>query len=88
MVFIIALHCQDAGPTLRDGLRVPDLQYADHDLLLASYPAELQCLIDCMAGSCSQVRLVFNEAKTSVIAFSNYSHSSSWTCSSTALGLL
>ncbi len=61
--------CPDLGPLLRDGLRVPDLEYADDVLLLAATPAGLQRLIDAASCFCGQVGMRVNPAKTYVMAF-------------------
>ena len=62
-------HCPDLGPLLREGPRVPDLEYADDVVLLATTPEGLQRLIDAASRFCAEVGLRVNPAKTFVMAF-------------------
>ena len=76
----LALHCPHIGPTLSDGTRVSNLQYADDVTLLACTPTHLQTLMDCAVEFCTAVGLALSPHKTSVVSFPGSAPAVAWSC--------
>ena len=66
----LAARCQDTGPVLSDGRRVPDLGYADDFVLLAESPKDLQALINATVEFCEATGMLISADKTKVLVFS------------------
>jgi hypothetical protein len=76
----LVYHCPVVGPSLRDGTRVPDLEYADDVALLSQHAAGLQDLIDAAKAFCTQVGMRISAQKTFVMVFGAMSERFAWTC--------
>ena len=80
--------CSNEGHLMRNGGRIPDLEYADDVCLVSDSPEGLQFELDATGGWCDEVGMVVGGEKTKVVVFGKVPASGlgrAWVCQGQAI---